>query len=368
MYLKTVAFVVPAVLPQFSQCSRWALAVRLLLGCLLLLGASLASAAVSVTSAATVCPSVTREITTTNLITNSDFSNTATSSIGVGGGVGTATMNTLPGNNAIAFQSGGRTYTTPNPDVIQAAFPGDSARDISSSNFWLLGNGNNGGTAANRTWWSQTVSGLVSGITYTFVAYVSSPVNGAQTSIPSLSLRVTQSSVQTIVLGLMTADTSASDVWRIVQTTFLASQTTATLGLINTVATNTTEPRGLFALAQPNLRRCAPLVDLYVIKTNSMSDVTAGATVSYDVTVVNNGPNAANGAVLTDTPSGGLNCTAVTCTGTAGGATCPAAGSNPGELSVGNLVPPGGGVTLSTLPSNSTISFSLTCGVTATGS
>lgn len=365
MYLKTV---VSAVLPQFSRYRRWIHAARLFLGCLLLFFGAAASAAVSVSSAATVCPSVTREITTTNLISNSDFSNTATSSIGVGGGVGTATMNTLPGNNAIAFQSGGRTYTTPNPDVIQAAFPGDSARNIASSNFWLLANGNSGGTAANRTWWSQTVSGLVSGITYTFVVYASSPVNGAQTSIPSLSLRVTQSSVQTLALGLLTADTSAADVWTVYQTTFLASQTTATLGLINTVATNTTEPRGVFALAQPTLRRCAPLVDLYVTKTNNLSDVTAGATISYEVTVVNNGPNAANGAVLTDTPSSGLNCTAVTCSGTAGGAACPAAGSNPGELSIGNLVPPGGGVTLSTLPPNSTISFSLTCGVTATGS
>ncbi|MDO8278892.1 MAG: hypothetical protein Q7T63_12285 [Burkholderiaceae bacterium] len=341
---------------------------RLFLGCLLLLAASVASAAVSVTSAATVCPSVTQEITSTNLITNSDFSNTATSSIGVGGGVGTATMNTLPANNAISFQSGGTTYTAPNPDVIQEAFPGDSARNIASSNYWLLANGNNGGTASNRTWWSQTVSGLVSGITYTFVTYVSSPVNGAQTSIPSLSLRVTQSSVQTIALGLVVADTAAADVWTIYQTTFLASQTTATLGLINTVATNTSEPRGLFALAQPTLRRCAPLVDLYVTKTNSLSAVTAGVTVSYEVTVVNNGPNAANGAVLTDTPSSGMSCTSVTCTGAEGGAACPVAGSNPGELSIGNLLPPGGGVTLSSLPANSTIDFSLTCGITATGS
>ncbi|MDO8945069.1 MAG: hypothetical protein Q7U75_17945, partial [Desulfobacterales bacterium] len=139
MYLKTVAPVVASVLPQFSpQCSpqlRWMHVVRLFLGCLLLFAVAAVSAAVSVTSAATVCPSVTREITTTNLISNSDFSNTATSSIGVGGGVGTATMNTLPANNAISFQSGGTTYTTPNPDVIQAAFPGDSARNIASSNF-----------------------------------------------------------------------------------------------------------------------------------------------------------------------------------------------------------------------------------------
>lgn len=317
-----------------------------------------AFAAVSVTSAVTACPSTTTEISTTNIITNSDFSSLATASIGNGGGVGTATLNTTPTNNNVAYQSGA--------SAAQATFPGDAARNVAASNNWLFANGN---TLASNAgiWWSQTVSGLVVGQTHTFLIFASSPVNGGQNSLPNLSMVVTMASSSTLPLGLIVADTTAADVWKLYQTTFLATQATATIAIVNSVTSNGAEPRGQFALAQPTLRRCSPLVNVSVSKSNSVSTVTAGSNTIYTIAVGNEGPSAADGSTLTDTPSAGLNCTSVSCTGTSGGAVCPVVGAGAGQLSIANLIAPGSGVTITSLPASSTVTFSLTCGVVASG-
>lgn len=323
----------------------------------------------TVNSAATLCSSITQEATTTNLVTNSDFSNTATSSIGAGGGVGTATLNTEPANNRVAYQTGTRVVTASNPDLNQKAFPGDAARNVSAATNWLLANGNTLGTPAAGIWWSQTVSGLTIGRTYTFIVYASNPTDGAQGgTLPALRLQATQAATVTATLGSITTDTAANDIWYIMQAVFVATQTTATLAINNTANTNTNERRGQFALAQPTLRLCAPIVNLTVTKGNGGNTVTSETTTSYTVTVANTGPNAADGSVLTDAPDAGLSCTSVSCTSVSGGAVCPAVGTNPGELSVGNLISPGTGVIISTLPANSSLTFSLTCSVNASGS
>jgi len=316
-----------------------------------------AFAAVSVTSAATACASTTTEISTTNIITNSDFVNTA-ASIGTGGGVGTATLNTTPANNNVAYRSGA--------SAAQATFSGDAARNVAASNNWLFANGNTLAASAG-IWWRQSVSGLTVGRTYTFFIYGSSPVNGGQNSIPNMSLVVTQASASTLPLGLIVADTTAADVWKLYQTTFLATQVNATVSIVNSVTSNGAEARGQFAMAQPTLRLCSPLVNLSVSKSNGLSSVTAGSNTVYTIAVANGGPSAANGSTLTDTPSSGLNCTSVSCTGTSGGAVCPVAGAGAGQLSIANLITPGSGVTITSLPANSTVSFSVTCGVIATG-
>jgi uncharacterized repeat protein (TIGR01451 family) len=321
-----------------------------------------AQAAVSVTSAATLCAATTSEVTATNLITNSDFLNTTTSTIGVGGGVSTATFNTQPVNNNSGYQSGTAIYA--GLTVNQAAFPGDAARSVAASTNWLLANGNRLAASAG-IWWSQTISGMFIGHTYTFVVYASSPVNGAQNSIPNLNLVVTQAAGQTLALGLVVADTAAADVWKIYDATFLATQGTATLAIVNSVTSNPAEPRGLFAIAQPTLRNCSPLVNVSITKTNNATTVTAGGTTSYVVTVVNSGPNAADNSTLKDVPDTDLSCTTVTCGATAGGAVCPTAGAGAGQLSIGNLL--GSGIALATLPSSSTISFTVNCSVLATG-
>jgi uncharacterized repeat protein (TIGR01451 family) len=101
--------------------------------------------------------------------------------------------------------------------------------------------------------------------------------------------------------------------------------------------------------------------DLAVIKTNSTTNVETGENTTYTLTVTNNGPGNAHGAVLTDTPSAGLVLSAVDCIGASGGAVCPI----PPNLSVANLL--GGGVVIPTLPAGSTITFQVVANVTATG-
>ncbi|MBX3658033.1 MAG: DUF11 domain-containing protein [Ramlibacter sp.] len=326
----------------------------------------------SVSSSATLCPATTREITTTNYISNSDFTDTGASP-GNGAGVGLAAVNTEPANNNVAYQVGLQATTAGTPDLYQSPFPGNPARDIAGSNNWLFANGNTtGGTAADRIWWSQTVTGLTPGLTYTFIVHASSPVSGNQRGNvagerPNLRLQVTQGAVQNATLGILTYDTAAADVWTLYQASFQATQTTATLEINNTAVANGTERRGMFALAQPTLRLCAPLVNVAVTKTNALTSVSAGATTTYQLTVSNGGPNAADGSVLTDSPDAGLSCTSISCSGTAGGAVCPTAGAGAGQLSIGNLVPPGAGVVLATLPASSTVTFSLVCGISATG-
>jgi len=325
----------------------------------------------SVTSFATLCPAVTQEITATNLISNADFSDTSASP-GAGAGVGWAALNTQPNNNNVAYQIGLQSATAGTPDLYQSPFPGNPARGIDGSNYWLFANGNsNGGTAADRIWWSQTVSGLVPGRTYTFIVHASSPVSGNQAGgnaqRPDLRLQVTQGTAQNHALGVVLNDTAAADNWRLYQAAFVATQATAVLEINNTVVANGGERRGMFALAQPTLRLCAPLVNVRVAKTNLLGSVQAGATTSYQLTVSNYGPNDADGSVLTDNPGPSLDCDQLQCTGTAGGASCPPVGTGPGQLDVDNLVTPGTGVVISSLPANSTVTFALRCEVEATG-
>lgn len=104
-----------------------------------------------------------------------------------------------------------------------------------------------------------------------------------------------------------------------------------------------------------------------VVKTDGVTTLAAGSTTTYVITVSNAGPGAANGSVLSDTPSAGLSCNAISCGAATGGAICPASGASPGELSIANLISPGSGVNLMTLPSGSSLKISVTCAVTASG-
>lgn len=97
---------------------------------------------------------------------------------------------------------------------------------------------------------------------------------------------------------------------------------------------------------------------LSITKTNNLTAVVAGQTTSYSITVANGGPNAANGAVLTDPATTGLDCISVSCSAT-GGAICPA---SPAIFQI-----QGSGVVIPTFPSGSSLVFTLVCRVTATG-
>ena len=107
--------------------------------------------------------------------------------------------------------------------------------------------------------------------------------------------------------------------------------------------------------------------DLRLTKTNTpgvngdvdqvADSVTSGTTTLYTIVVRNNGPGAANGAVVTDPATASLTCTTATCTA-AGGAACPA---QTGAALVTALQ--GAGATMPTLPVGGTATFTLTCQV-----
>ena len=100
--------------------------------------------------------------------------------------------------------------------------------------------------------------------------------------------------------------------------------------------------------------------DLRVTKTNGTATLVAGSTTSYTVTVANFGPNSAPGTVIKDPAVTGLNCTSVTCAVTAGTASCPTPLSMAVLQSTGLSITP-------TFNASSTLTFVVTCGVTATG-
>lgn len=103
--------------------------------------------------------------------------------------------------------------------------------------------------------------------------------------------------------------------------------------------------------------------DIQVVKTASPDPVVSGDVVTYQIVVTNNGPLAADDAVLSDVAGAGQDCsmpgTMATCTAT-GGANCPAP-----------LVPAssllGSGVTIPSLPVGGQVTFGLQCTVTASG-
>jgi uncharacterized repeat protein (TIGR01451 family) len=105
----------------------------------------------------------------------------------------------------------------------------------------------------------------------------------------------------------------------------------------------------------------APAANLQVTKNNGTNTLVAGGTVNYTVTYTNSGPSAASGALIQDTPSAGLsNCSVISCTGSGSPtpATCPG--------TIANLLAPSN-TTIPSFPANSSASFVVRCGVTATG-
>ncbi len=81
--------------------------------------------------------------------------------------------------------------------------------------------------------------------------------------------------------------------------------------------------------------------DLAITKTDGVTNVTAGGSVTYTITASNAGPSNATGATVADTFPASLTCT-WTCVG-AGGGTCTASGS--GNLNDSVNLPSGGSVT-----------------------
>ncbi|MDP9912239.1 putative repeat protein (TIGR01451 family) [Variovorax boronicumulans] len=101
-------------------------------------------------------------------------------------------------------------------------------------------------------------------------------------------------------------------------------------------------------------------VDLQVIKTANPTSVQKGGITTYTMVFSNNGPIAANGAVMRDSPAPGLDCTVpstvATCSA-AGGATCPGS-----TIPVGSLTS-SAGVAIPVFPSGGTVTLTMQCTV-----
>ena len=100
--------------------------------------------------------------------------------------------------------------------------------------------------------------------------------------------------------------------------------------------------------------------DLSVTKTNTPASgatdlpgdtLASGSAVSYQIVVDNAGPDAADGAVLTDPAPTGMSCSAISCT-PGGGATCP----DPLDLPMLQA-----GVAIPALPANGSLTLTLDC-------
>jgi hypothetical protein len=88
-----------------------------------------------------------------------------------------------------------------------------------------------------------------------------------------------------------------------------------------------------------------------ITKTASTGTVTPGSALSFTIVVTNNGPSAANGAIVTDPAIANYTVNAVSCTSTTGGATCPT------PLTVAALQ--GAGLTIGTFPAGSSVTLVL---------
>ena len=116
----------------------------------------------------------------------------------------------------------------------------------------------------------------------------------------------------------------------------------------------------LFASApEPGGPTCS--ANLSVSKTDGAVSIPAGTTTTYTINVVNSGPSPANNSLLKDPVAPGLNCTSVLCSASVPAGNCPLAANTTIPLLQST------GIVLGTLPAASTLTFQVTCGVTATG-
>lgn len=156
--------------------------------------------------------------------------------------------------------------------------------------------------------------------------------------------------------------------WRLdsIACTFLAPNgTTGSVGSVTLPAVTVPLTRGYdYTCTFANHKLTA---DVVLTKTNTpgvngnvdqpADNVVSGAPSNYAITVTNNGPDGADGTVVTDPVPTNLNCATATCSA-AGGAACPA---QTGAALVTALQ--GAGATVPTLPNGGSVTFALNCTV-----
>jgi hypothetical protein len=96
--------------------------------------------------------------------------------------------------------------------------------------------------------------------------------------------------------------------------------------------------------------------DLGVTKSDGAASVQSGATTTYTIVVSNAGPQAGDGAILSDPAVTGLSKTSVSCGSASGGAQCPTS-PTVAQLQSGIAIP--------LLPANGSVTFTVVATVTA---
>jgi uncharacterized repeat protein (TIGR01451 family) len=137
--------------------------------------------------------------------------------------------------------------------------------------------------------------------------------------------------------------------------TFTLTGTAGTSGTITNVATVSTPPGTTDPTPGNNTSTAnttiTPIADLQIVKSGTTT-VNANGSVTYTLVVTNNGPSAANGATVGDASVANFTATGLVCASATGGAVCPAS-PTVATLQAGTLAIP-------TLPSGSSITFTLT--------
>lgn len=103
--------------------------------------------------------------------------------------------------------------------------------------------------------------------------------------------------------------------------------------------------------------------DLAITKTNnSTGGLVSGTQTTYQIVATNNGPQAANGAIVTDPAVTGLTCATPVVCNASNGAQCPGGAVNGSNVNV-PLSTLQAGMAVPTMPSGGTITLQLTCNV-----
>lgn len=135
------------------------------------------------------------------------------------------------------------------------------------------------------------------------------------------------------------------------QTTATANATAGGPYTVTASLSDGTDPALSSAFSLTNVQ---PQADLWITKTDGVTEAVPGGSVTYTITAINLGPSAVTGATVSDTFPTSLSCI-WTCVG-AGGGTCTSGGSSHINDKAVNL------------PVNATVSYFATCAISASAS
>lgn len=227
-------------------------------------------------------------------------------------------------------------------DLVVTKTDGVTAVNANGTTTYTIRVTNNGPSSVAGATFSDPVA---AGLSKTAVACSGTP--GQCTTAPTVAeLEGTTFALPTLASGQFYEVTVSANV--------IALNGTVTNVATATVPSGTTDPNPGNNTAQDQ-DDVTPIADLVVSKTNNETGVTSGATTTYTITVTNNGPSPATGALVQDTVASGLTCPAAN-TVTITGDGVPA-----GTFTVAELT--GAGIALGTLNATQSTTLSFACTV-----